>query len=68
MNQFLEVIWLSFLLLITLMVAFVIFCIGLLLIGLIIVVSAFCLVVASPFLMVLYIIEAVVRAINRGGN
>ena len=68
MNQFLEVIWLSFLLVITILLAFSILAIGFLFILMLICISAFCLVIASPFLMVLYAIEAIIRAIKRGSN
>ena len=66
MNQLLEVIWLSLLLIITLFFAFLMFAVAGLLIIVLFVLSALGLVIASPFLMVLYAVEALVRALNRG--
>lgn len=68
MNQFLEILWLSFLLVLAFLLSFII----LLVIGSFILsllaLASFCLVLSSPFLMVLYAVEAVVRAANRGKN
>ena len=68
MKSFLEFIWLSFILGVILFLAFVAFCLVVALTLVLLIGSALVLVVISPFLGFVYIVEAFLNRVRSGAN